>query len=674
MGCCGESVQISTMEFTLELYDLIQDPDKKTVFQFKKLNSANAEKLFDKNLTTYIKETNLCKALGDDFKFTINNSLFYCYLNTKNAIVKNYLQVKELVPLSYETLHKIAIVLTNNYNQLYMPKINLINKTKNIMNLSGNVIDISDVMLNRQYIFDPNLSKDMIIFRKPNLGDEMNENGKEEDDNKSESSHFTQSQKNSEDNNSNNSSVYEDNSETDSEKEESEEEKKNAKNYLVVKEEVTPSEVKLVFDALSPYINEDDDQEFRSVKKDDKQGNIRRFRRFGSQTGISIELNQNKNKIVNRRVSVMNNGVVIAKKGEELKLNLFNNEEERKEREKKLEEEQKKIIDSVFIESVTIPDLDVFSEMIGILAIYTLLKRISFCNFKFEKETDVWDNIIYLLQENNNIRWVDLHKSNMNNEILSSIAKVCENKRFRYLDLSENFINQDGAAILGEFLSKNKTLQRLILNNNDLDNFKKAGVESICKNLVEHPNIQFLDFSSMVVTGCGESVANLIKNSKSIKSIILKDCVLNMRDIQSICKALSLPNISNSIINVDVSFNDMASDKSLEEIGKMIKANKTLTKLNLDKMNLNMSNYNFILNGLNENDKITHFSFNYNPNVKPRLILEYFLHRKKLNSLSYIPYKATVNDKGPKVEFNLEERKIIKKFKDKRKKVKLVCS
>jgi len=45
-----------------------------------------------------------------------------------------------------------------------------------------------------------------------------------------------------------------------------------------------------------------------------------------------------------------------------------------------------------------------------------------------------------------------------------------------------------------------------------------------------------------------------------------------------------------------------------------------------------------------------------------------------LNSLAYIPYKATVNDKGPKVEFNLDEKKIIKKFKDKRKKVKLVCS
>ena len=64
---------------------------------------------------------------------------------------------------------------------------------------------------------------------------------------------------------------------------------------------------------------------------------------------------------------------------------------ERKNKEKQEEEAQKKIIDSVFIESVKIPDLDVFSEMIGILAIYNSLKRVSFCDFKFEKETDVWD-------------------------------------------------------------------------------------------------------------------------------------------------------------------------------------------------------------------------------------------------------------------------------------------
>ena len=163
-----------------------------------------------------------------------------------------------------------------------------------------------------------------------------------------------------------------------------------------------------------------------------------------------------------------------------------------------------------------------------------------------------------------------MHKSYINNEILNSIAKVSENKRFRYLNLSDNFIDENGAIVLGEFLNKNKTLQRLILNNNDPDNFKKTGVEIICKNLENHPNIQLLDISSMIVTGCGEYIANLIKESESIKNIILKDCVLNLKDIQNICKALSLPNISPTIIDVNLSHNNM-TDQNLIEI---IKNNK----------------------------------------------------------------------------------------------------
>ena len=70
-------------------------------------------------------------------------------------------------------------------------------------------------------------------------------------------------------------------------------------------------------------------------------------------------------------------------------------------------------------------------------------------------------------------------------------------------------------------MSKNKTLQRLILNNNDLENFKKQGVESICKNLENHPNIQLIDFSSMTVTGCGDAVGKLLKSTQSLKTIIL---------------------------------------------------------------------------------------------------------------------------------------------------------
>jgi hypothetical protein len=332
----------------------------------------------------------------------------------------------------------------------------------------------------------------------------------------------------------------------------------------------------------------------------------------------------------------------------------------------------KNVIDSIFIENVKKLDFELFSELIEILLDYPHLKRLSFCDFQLEKEFEGWETLIHLINENNSIRWLDFHKSNINNYLLEEICSVLEYKRIRYLDISENFINQEGAKAIGEFLKKNKTLQRLIINNNDLEDFKKEGINFICEPLMVHPNIELLDFSSMTITGCGEYIANLIKRTHSLKVITLKDCTLNLKDFQNICRALSSDNISQTIINVDLSYNDMASDKSLEEIGKMIKINKTLNTLNLEKMNLNMNNYNIILEGLNENETITNFSFCFNPNIKPKIILEYFLHRKKLSTLVYIPYKQSINDKGPKIEFTLEEKKLIEKFKKKRKKVKLI--
>ena len=676
MGCCDENFRFSKLDFSLELYDLIQDKDKNTKFELKKISTFNLEKTLCKNISDYIQETHICRKIGKDFKFNINNSLFYFYLNSKYAVVKNFLQVKDLEPLDYEDLYKISIVLTQNYNNLFMPKIYLINKTKNYGDLNNLKIDFSDVMPNKDYIFDPNLSLNKIIFSKPKIIEETIEEMNETDENNNSVDIDLQMNNESDENKSESNSVYEeDQNENDSENEDENENENNKENnnFIYIKDEITPEVVETLLNELSPIIEEQEENDFIVVKKDEKENNIRNSRHFGSSVNSSIELRKNINQN-NRRISLRNNNIVINKKGEELKLNLFNIEEEKNIKEKKEKEEKKKFIDSIFIENVKIPDLNIFAEMIGVLAAYNLLKRISFSDFKYKNEKEVWDNIIYLFQENNNIRWVDLHKSYMDDEILNSIAKICENKRFRYLDLYENFIDQEGADSFGEFLSKNKTLQRLNLSHNDLENFKKNGVESICKNLENHPNIQLIDFSSMIVTGCGESVSNLIKTTKSIKNIILKDCVLNFKDIQNICKALSLPNISKTIINVDLSFNDMASDKSIEEIGKMVNINRTLTHLNLEKMNLNKDNYNFILNGLNENDKINHFNFNFNPNIRPKIILEYFLHRKKLSSLIYIPYNDSINEKGSKIEFNLEEKKIIKKFKDKRGRVKLIIN
>jgi hypothetical protein len=668
MGCCGEKHnKYSTTEFYVELLNLEPDVDNKYCFIIKKIESQHFDKVIEKTLKEHLVDSKIMKNkfLGERFQFNINNSLFYCYLKD-NPIIKNYLQVKDLETFNFDTLYKISILLTKNFDKLSLPKINLINKTKFVSDLNNLSLDFSNVTIDTKKIFDPNLSSDDLVLTKPHLTEELSEIHEEENENNSNDQIDERESENNNESEDDNS-IYEDEGDEDNNENEINNRHENNKNYIHIKGEITPEVVRAIFQKLSPYIEEGDEEDDEKDKNETPNNKeiMRKFTKSKSSIVPGLGGKRGKNDI-----SIVDDNI-LNKKGKEIVLNLESCKDSEQDANKEKEQENK-IIDSVFIENIKNTDLEIFSELIEILSIYPHLKRLSFCDFNMDKEFEGWENIIHLINENSKIRWLDFHKSNMNNYILEQISKVIENKRIRYLDFSENFINQNGTQTLGEFLSKNKTLQRLILSNNDLEDFKKIGVGYICKPLELHPNIQLVDFSSMTITGCGESVANLIKSTKSIKTIILKDCLLNLKDFQNICRALSLENISKTIINVDLSHNDLASDKSLEEIGKMIKVNKTLHTLNMEKMNLTMNNYNLIFNGLNENETISEFSFCYNPNIKPRIVLEYFLRRKKLSTLAYIPYKAGINEKGPKVEFNLDERKLIEKFKKKRKKVKLI--
>ena len=650
MGCCGDNARnYSPTELFVDLFTLEPQNKNGTIFIIKKLESENLEKVMDKTLKEHLNDSKIMTNtfLEKNFQFRINNALFYCYLKEK-PIIKNFLQVKDLDPSNFDSLHRISILLTKNYDKLSLPKINLINKTKHSSDLNNLKLDFSNISINTQKVYDPNLSCDLQLT-KPHLTEDLSQIQEEENE------YITNEQANEkEDNESEDNSVYDDD-----EDEINENEEKNkiiTKNYIHIKNEISSEIVKNIFHKLSPYINEDDEDEDDENDKNISSNNkeiIRKFRKSKSNVMSGLDINVFDKKRTSGVYNEEDN--IINEKGNELKLNSSEKENFDSSKDEKNQKEQKnKILDSVYIEKMRYIDLEIFSELIEILSIYPYLKRISFCDFNLEKEFEGWENII------------------MSDIILGLICKAIENKRIRYLDLSENFLTREAAKTLAYFLQKNKTLQRLNLSNNDLEEFKKIGVNYICEPLMCHPNIQYLNFSSMTLTGCGESIANLIKTTKSLKCISLRDCLLNLKDFQYICRALSSDKISKTINNIDISHNDMASDKSLEEIGNMIKVNKTLKYLNMEKMNLNMQNYNYILNGLNENESIIHFSFCFNPKIKPRIILEYFLHRKKLSSLAYIPYKSNINEKETKVEFSLEEKKIIEKFKKKRKKVKLI--
>ena len=642
MGCCGEKTNISYNEFIIELLTLIPEYNK-SIFSIKEIESIKFNKQLEKKLIEYISESKISKNnyLKENFKFNINNSLFYCYINNI-PIIYNYLQIKDLEPYNYDNLYKISILLTSNFDRLFLPKIILKNKTKFCSKLQDLKLDFSQI-INSEIIMDTQLTYDNMILTKPQLTEDLSDVS-----NNNNSSAYIRLQENADENYSN--SNGDDN------------EKIIFKNYIHITGKLTSRIIKDVYSKLSFCINEynlnEKEKENEELNKDN--GDICNTKKNENEISVEKEniYNKKNREIINLKLENKND----LKKSYKIRNNKKTNEKD-----------NIIIIDSIYLENIIIENnFELFSNLIDIISTYPLLKKLSFCESTFEKDFLGWDNIVHLINQNQNLRWLDFHKSSINNVILNVILKSIENKRIRYLDLSENFINKDGAKNIGIFLQKNKTLQRLILNNNDLEEFKNEGVDYICEPLYNHPHIELINFSSMIITGCGETISQLIKHTKSLKTIILRECSLNLKDFQNICRAMCLNNLSKTITNVDLSFNDMASDKSIEEIGQMIRSNKNLTTLNMDKMNLNMSNYNIILNALNENDNIIDFSFCYNPHIKPKIILEYFLYRKYINSLSYVPYKSDINLKNEKIEFSLDEKKIIEKFKENRKEVKLL--
>jgi Ran GTPase-activating protein (RanGAP) involved in mRNA processing and transport len=241
-------------------------------------------------------------------------------------------------------------------------------------------------------------------------------------------------------------------------------------------------------------------------------------------------------------------------------------------------------------------------------------------------------------------------------------------KRIRYLDLSENFITLDGLEIIANFLKNNKTLQKLNLCRNAQCQFKPDGVKLITEALIQNPNIEFIDFSYMNLTGCGVYIGNFISENKNIKSIILRNVMLNAVDFKNIFVPLK----NNDVLQeIDISLNDMGGDKSLQYIADAIIENKTLHTVKMDQININNDNYEIIFKAIEQNKTITSYSVNFNSKIKPMIMLNFFIKQKHVKHLEYDPFdKENPNDK--KKELTLEEKKMFSKFKTERPDMKLI--
>ena len=318
-------------------------------------------------------------------------------------------------------------------------------------------------------------------------------------------------------------------------------------------------------------------------------------------------------------------------------------------------------IKSIIINNAKFDDLDIFEKIMNYLSDKNIKKFIFYEN-NINADFEGWGAIFDFLENNFYLRYLDLHASNLYDYHLNSLTRALIDKRIRYLNLSENFLTFDGVEIIANFLKHNKTLQKLNLGRNAQGQFKSEGVKLITEALISNPNIAYLDFSFMNLTGCGVHIGNFLTNNKSIENLYLRNVQLNVLDFKNIFVPLK----DNKILKeIDISMNDMGGDKSLQYIADCIKENKTLNCLKMEQININNDNYQILFSAIEKNKTISSYDVSYNSEIKPKIMLSFFIKQKQVKHLEYEPFDKD-NPEDKKKQLTLEEKKLFDKFKTER--------
>ena len=260
-----------------------------------------------------------------------------------------------------------------------------------------------------------------------------------------------------------------------------------------------------------------------------------------------------------------------------------------------------------------------------------------------------------ILKENFNLRWISFRNAGFNDKIFEDIISGMILKRIRYLNISSNKITNKGMYFLNKFLMKNQTLLILDMSNNQ--NVTAEGIKLIANALKMHPNITKINMSNNNLNGAGKYIATLIKDNKSLQSLLIRNDFLESKDIEllaeEMCKKIC------TIIDLDIGLNAGVGDEGLKEIGKIIENNKSLKSIGLDGLNFTMNNYLPVFQAICKNKNIENYSLNMNAGLPLKGILNFFLKNPHVKELSIIPWDV---EKDKDKVFNKEQLLQLEKF------------
>lgn len=331
------------------------------------------------------------------------------------------------------------------------------------------------------------------------------------------------------------------------------------------------------------------------------------------------------------------------------------------------DDNNKNKINTIKIFSSKFDNILLFDKLMKFIKNKTI-KKFYFYDNNINADFEGWESISDFLENNYNVRYIDLQCSHIYDNHLNNLIRALTDKRIRSLNLSQNFITLEGVKIISSFLKNNKTLKKLDLSRNSQIEFKADGVKNILESLISNQNIENIDFSNMHLTGCGEYIGKFLSINKSLEALTLRNIKLNVSDFKNIFENIKN---NNTIKEIDISWNNMGGDKRLEYISSAIKENKSLTCLKMDKIDINNDNYEIIFDGIEQNKTISCYTVNYNSNTKPNIMLNFFIKQMQVKTLEYEPYDKNSDEDKNKV-LTLEEKKFFERFKIERPDMELI--
>jgi hypothetical protein len=211
------------------------------------------------------------------------------------------------------------------------------------------------------------------------------------------------------------------------------------------------------------------------------------------------------------------------------------------------------------------------------------------------------------------------------NSILST------NRDFKELNLYDTRLSPEALLCISESISKNKSIQILNLSYNpsafsSSDIVHTFGISVGINNKIEylnlsgntplHKNVLLIKLLSGISSNT--SLLEIVLGNLNLKDkavdILVKTLFpsmpissLNLQSNQITWKGfdLLLSSLSESVTSLDVSYNDLKSNMVLESLGKVLKSNRTLRKLNMsysiELQNLKASSLDLLCKGLTAN-------------------------------------------------------------------------